>query len=403
MQDNTTLDPLKRKQFYPSIHAFRGIGSIFILVFHSIGLFSPGNPLIENLRPISLIFLIYFFMVSGFVNFRPLATKLLTGENPPVSAKGFLLRRFARIFPAYWFALLLWTIIPGDDRFVNGNIIPHIFLFHVFLKDGADFLFAGLFVSWSLAIEVAYLFPVMFFYFLVGRFKKSISNFLYGTIVAVFFLLILASNFYHYTVVSKNVKDGEQWLFFAQWDKFATGELLAILLGWLYLNKINIFRKIAKFKPIFWFVAFIIPLVFLTLYRVPNWTYDNVSWVKPVVVDIVILIPCLALLGFAVTSPTSLNNFFDGKLLQRLGFYSFDIFLLHPPAIKLVGFFRENGYLPKFLINTYGGPFLVFIISMALAWFSYSVVTRPALHLINRFGSSSSRPTLENNTSDNLR
>ena len=260
MSNSLLLDPLKRKQFYPAIHAFRGIGCLFILVFHSIGLFSPGNALIEELRPICLIFVTYFFMVSGFVNFRPLMVKVLKGETPSTNGKGFIIRRFARIYPGYWFALLLWTFIPGDDKFANGNIIPHIFLYHVFMSHGGDYVFAGIFVSWSLAIEVAYLFPVMFFYYLAGKIKNAFSKRYLIALVLSFALLIIASNFYHFYVVSKDVKSGEQWLFFSQWDKFATGEMLILFLGWLFLNKVSFYEKITKIKPYYWLLTFFIPL-----------------------------------------------------------------------------------------------------------------------------------------------
>jgi peptidoglycan/LPS O-acetylase OafA/YrhL len=109
---------------------------------------------------------VLFFVLSGYLLYRPFARAAL-GKSGPESIRAYLLRRAARIMPAYYVALagtavLLATAgeVPGR-RLVETKQLPLFLVFgqnyspHTLLKLNA--------ATWTLAVEVAFylLLPVI--------------------------------------------------------------------------------------------------------------------------------------------------------------------------------------------------------------------------------------------------
>jgi peptidoglycan/LPS O-acetylase OafA/YrhL len=102
---------------------------------------------------------VMFFVLSGYLLYRPFARGAL-GESAPASIGSYLVRRAARIMPAYYVALagtivLLSTAgeVPGR-RLVDSAQLP---LFFVFGQNySPDTLLHLNAATWTLAIEVAF-------------------------------------------------------------------------------------------------------------------------------------------------------------------------------------------------------------------------------------------------------
>ena len=99
-----------------------------------------------------------FFVISGYVLFLP-AARCLRDGTPPRSPSSFLIRRAARIAPAYWVALGLWLALAA----VSGAGLPsgprsaelwRYFLFAQIYSSGT--IPGGLGVAWTLCIEVTF-------------------------------------------------------------------------------------------------------------------------------------------------------------------------------------------------------------------------------------------------------
>ena len=93
-----------------------------------------------------------FFLISGFLLYRPFVARRLANEPRP-AAGAFLWRRALRIYPAYWLALtavLLFTHqdIPGTKAVVLWYGLVHTYDKHAVL--------GPLLQSWTLAAEVAF-------------------------------------------------------------------------------------------------------------------------------------------------------------------------------------------------------------------------------------------------------
>jgi peptidoglycan/LPS O-acetylase OafA/YrhL len=93
---------------------------------------------------------IVFFVISGFLLYRPFVAARAAGRPLPRTG-AFLLRRAFRIVPAYWVILTVFAIYPAL-HFPDGWWRYYLFLQ---LYDG-DTVLAGLPVAWTLCVEVTY-------------------------------------------------------------------------------------------------------------------------------------------------------------------------------------------------------------------------------------------------------
>ncbi len=100
-----------------------------------------------------------FFILSGFLLFRPYARAILTQQTLP-SAYAFWRKRLTRILPAYWLALVVMLAIGAVE--VNGT---EGFFFSALLINiySPTHLISGITQSWSLATELSFylLLPVL--------------------------------------------------------------------------------------------------------------------------------------------------------------------------------------------------------------------------------------------------
>jgi peptidoglycan/LPS O-acetylase OafA/YrhL len=88
---------------------------------------------------------VLFFVLSGYLLYRP----FVVGQ---VSLRDYFARRFARILPAYWLALVGVTLLSGDSTFVRDPI-----RFLVFAQNFDPATFNGfLGVTWTLALEMTF-------------------------------------------------------------------------------------------------------------------------------------------------------------------------------------------------------------------------------------------------------
>jgi peptidoglycan/LPS O-acetylase OafA/YrhL len=93
-----------------------------------------------------------FFLISGFLLYRPFIAARQNGLRPP-RARDFARRRILRIVPAYWLALVVVSAWLG----VAGPFGRHWWIYFGFLQTyDAKTAFSGLSVAWSLSTEMTF-------------------------------------------------------------------------------------------------------------------------------------------------------------------------------------------------------------------------------------------------------
>lgn len=95
-----------------------------------------------------------FFLISGFLLYRPFAVSHLS-DRPAPSVGKFWIRRFLRIVPAYWLALTVLTYVLHDVSLGSGwqGVAAHYGFLQIYIPDQS---FDGITQAWSLCTEVSF-------------------------------------------------------------------------------------------------------------------------------------------------------------------------------------------------------------------------------------------------------
>jgi peptidoglycan/LPS O-acetylase OafA/YrhL len=92
-----------------------------------------------------------FFVLSGFVLFQPWAKSAMKGESRPATGR-FLWRRFARILPAYWLAVVVCLTFLQPNAAPTMDWIRHFGLAQIYQFEAMR---RGLGQTWTLCVEAA--------------------------------------------------------------------------------------------------------------------------------------------------------------------------------------------------------------------------------------------------------
>lgn len=140
-----TFEQFQAMRYFPQLDGLRAISVILVLAIHMRD---------DMLRPLNgHLGVIMFFTISGFL----ITTLLLREErrDGKASMSGFYIRRAFRIFPLYYLALLIFSLLVlagfGDDPGDYGQRLVY------FLTYTNEFASPGTFGhSWSLGVEEKY-------------------------------------------------------------------------------------------------------------------------------------------------------------------------------------------------------------------------------------------------------
>jgi peptidoglycan/LPS O-acetylase OafA/YrhL len=150
------------------LEALRGVAAWSIVTFH-VWLFTSAATLTWNLGPATVFMrplqsgVTLFFVLSGFLLYRPFAQAALNGTARP-SIRRYLRNRALRILPAYWAVLLVSlgvgaTVVAATG---NGNLVgrlgPGQLSASLLLVQSyrPSTIFTGLQPAWSLCVEAAF-------------------------------------------------------------------------------------------------------------------------------------------------------------------------------------------------------------------------------------------------------
>jgi peptidoglycan/LPS O-acetylase OafA/YrhL len=95
---------------------------------------------------------ILFFVISGFLLYRPYVAARAAGKPVPRATR-YLRRRALRILPAYWLALTALAIFPGIVGVFSGDWWRYYLFLQLY---SSDTVAAGIPVAWTLCVEVSF-------------------------------------------------------------------------------------------------------------------------------------------------------------------------------------------------------------------------------------------------------
>jgi peptidoglycan/LPS O-acetylase OafA/YrhL len=192
-----------------------------------------------------------FFLISGFLLYRPFVISHLTGRSAPSTGR-FWERRLLRIVPAYWLALTLMTYVFHVTTIDPGirQIAIHYLFLQIYFPSSATL---GIGQAWSLCTEMSFYLVLPFIALAIGARAKTQRSQMVREVLAIGTLYLISVCFRWWLThipITKVVNGHQQlvcephcavhaplslvmnlWLP-ARLDLFALGMLLAALSAW---------------------------------------------------------------------------------------------------------------------------------------------------------------------------
>jgi peptidoglycan/LPS O-acetylase OafA/YrhL len=138
---------------FPLVDGLRALAALTVLVGHTSYLSGfNGHPVLGPVFSRFDVGVALFFVISGFLLYRPFVAARLEGRDAPRVLR-YARRRVVRIVPAYWLALTVLAIWPG----LRGDVFGHWYIYYFFLQNTSlQYLGGGIAPAWSLCVEVQF-------------------------------------------------------------------------------------------------------------------------------------------------------------------------------------------------------------------------------------------------------
>ena len=345
---------------FGGLDALRALAALSILEFHAVGIYARGSAPDAWTRDWVArldVGVPIFFLLSGFLLYRPFARARMAGDEPRLRAYAW--RRVLRIFPGYWVALVVAVLALG----LSGALAPrYLLLLQAYSKDTVA---GGLPQAWTLCVEVAfYAFLPLWAAFVrrTGAPELRALAALFAVSLA-YKLVVLGA------VVGTHVGAVDPWIIAlpAYWDMFAMGMALAV---------VSTRRAIPGHPAAWWLAAALLFVLSAKGAGLAHPSPEGFTHAQVLVRHYLYAAIAFCVLAAGLTGPRPL----EVAPLQALGRISYGIYLYHLTVLGLLGKWHlarlEDHVHPYVLWSAFG-----IAGTLALATVSWFVVERPALSL----------------------
>lgn len=358
----------------PALDGYRAVAALFVLTTHvafvSAAITWPLlGPVLGRLDfgvPI-------FFLLSGFLLFRPWAASDVAGVRRP-RTRVYLRRRFARVIPAYWVMMVAaLTLLPANDGATTGDWVRYALLVQ---NLSLPTVFMGLTHIWSLAVEVGFylLLPVLAAALARGPADRAMRRYhwLLGALLAVGLTARLASS-----TLGRDTLSG-LWLP-AYLDWFALGMVAAVAASFPPHSGaprwVGALRQMAADWGTCLSVGLLLFVIACTPVAGPLTLGEVTAWeatVKHVLYGASAFF--LLLPAFLGRPGSAVHRAMESPILGWLGKISYGVFLWHLLLLELIR--------PALGIPEFSGGFLVLwpatvAATLVAAWVSWRFVETP--------------------------
>jgi peptidoglycan/LPS O-acetylase OafA/YrhL len=363
---------LERSRRLWTIDVLRGVAALGVVMFHAsdVGGLSRAGLLATALDAVVTwgrygVWL--FFVISGFCIHLQWTGRATAGDLSFPSFTSFWKRRFRRLYPPYFVALVLflalrwWSGIEMNPKQVRDAVL-HFFLVQNLVPGGS---YAINEVFWTLAIEEQLY--LLYFVFLAIRIRfgwiAALAGAL-GTRLAWFVIAFVVHKAYGWDIVVTQMA-------FVQWIVWILGALaVEVRFGLVRLPRIFSSRILAL---VLLLVA--ARISFLYLYVLTDGTVRDLLWLATDVVwGAAFFVLVNAVVRLEADGPGAI-----GRLLARVGLFSYSLYLSHEVVtVYLWKALRPFGILPPSISGLVLIPLLT-IVSLAFAWAFFQLFERPFL------------------------
>ena len=342
-----------------NIQGLRGIAVLFVVLFHLTKIeekYGGNITILPDIFNFGMIGVDFFFVISGFIMIYISHDKFQSFEN----SKNFLYRRFARIYPTYWFytiiVLIIFIIKPSMVNSSQGNQVDILASFLLYPSNILPMVMVG----WTLIHEV-YFYCFFFLLFWLTPEKYIVKYLLIWAIIIIVLRLLLDTLFLQSPLI--NLLTHPLTL------EFITGAIF----GKFFLIYQNI-----HFKSIY---LMLIGFVIITLSGYSFYVQGYIppqEWLRVVYLGI----PALIILIISVFLEN--NNVLFPKFLTYIGNASYSIYLSHILTLSALGhlwkYFSNDEIYDNLLVLP-----IILVGAIVVGIISYNFLEKPLLKFSRKY------------------
>lgn len=350
------------RRYLTECESVRGLAIALVVVFHLLITLNgldpqPQKPWYQSIWYAGDTGVTLFFVLSGFLLVQPFM------DRRPYSVVNFYWNRALRILPLYWLAVVTAGIF--HQQFANAVVAA------VFMDVSITNLHPFGAVWWSLGVEAQFYLLLPPAMWLMSKTPR------WAWVTAVGGLLLVGYNWVA-TADPMDHAHGIRDTIIGRWPAFACGMAVA----WLHAHRDRLPTTTGRGRLLLGDLVIAAPLIGLALIA------DRISshygflahrfWYHHFAIEALLWsLFLLALLAY----PSHLKSLFSNALLNRLGIWSYSIYLLHVPLLffmlrgaeKLSDAWRDHYLLP--VIAAY------LVMALALSALTYRYIELPFLRL----------------------
>lgn len=373
-----TTQQVPSQRRYEELESYRGIAALLIVIFHAYQYTreapGAGSYLFEGTLLGTVLFSLQmlaalFFTLSGFVVFLPFVRAAMS-QSHRYSLRGFMVRRFVRIVPAYYaVVILVWTLRYAGMRENWEDLLLHLSFTHVF---SSQYIFWTVGPTWALAIEVLfYLFLLLFGPFIywlgslfITRRQRALTIGLCVGSLGILSLLYKYWAFYHVQIPETAFA-----VYFgplAKLDSFVLGMLLAVVVTYLGDRPLLSYRGTLALRLV-GFAGILVLAFFGQAIGLYFHTLFSVAFI------LIVASTVLAPIG------SSFQRLMQTKPLLTLGLISYSLYLWHEPILRELG--ARNVLISQEPAAFLRNVLILLPLALIAATASYWIIEYPASHL----------------------
>jgi peptidoglycan/LPS O-acetylase OafA/YrhL len=334
-----------KKEHFKSLDGLRGVAVLLVLLSHSSHEKLFFHEFV-NFEKFGKVGVYLFFVLSAYLLDRQIALAFLTKKASKKYWKNYFLRRFLRIYPLFFIALMIYGLLNliGFPTVINQILdIPA----HMLLLRGES-------IFWSIPVEFKYYFIsplIMWFCHKYLNWDKLKTLLCFSVII---FVTIIIEYIFHLPLVST----------FRYFPIFMIGTFLSIY-EILYGKK-----QLTSTKPIIFTIIDIVS-VFLIIISVPFY-FEKLFGFHMDFHSSIFYLPFAILWGLILVSAKYgkgiIQKILEFKLLRFIGTISFSMYLFHMIFLDFV---------IKLGIPQNSKIYLFFLLSIIFSSFSFLFIERP--------------------------